>query len=174
MPNCRNIEFYITNAPPSAAAQRKNKVLERWKEKQSDEPTSTCLVPAESAHTCVLAHTLCVGVFLCACVCLLDSPSERLVVPHWRAHCVCFFSLTPDSQPLCDPMLIFDWPETVNLKARKEDRVVVGRVGESSYYGLPILTTSSWSNTHSKTHAFTQTCMGAVRIKYWGIGKKYT
>lgn len=68
---------------------------------------------------------MCVGVFLCACVyvCLLDSPSERVVVPLRRAHCVCFFSLTPDSQPRCDPTLLFDWPETVNLKARKEDGV---------------------------------------------------
>lgn len=52
---------------------------------------------------------------------LLDFPSEKVVIPHRRAHCVCFFSLTPDSQPRCDPTLLFDWPETVNLKARKED-----------------------------------------------------
>lgn len=31
MPNCRDIEFYITNSPPSE--ETKNKVMKRWKKK---------------------------------------------------------------------------------------------------------------------------------------------
>lgn len=114
-----------------ACTKKEQSVEKKQEEKQSGEPKSTCLMPAESARTYVLAHTLWVGVFLYACVyvCLVDFPSERVVIPHPLAHCVCFFSLTPDSPTRCDPTLLFDWPETVNLKTRKEDWVG----GGSSY-----------------------------------------
>lgn len=100
-----------------------------------------CLMAVQSACTCVLAHAFRVGIFLCTCVYVgpVDFPSEKVVILHHRAHCVCFFSLTPDLQPRCDPLLFSDWPELTNLKANKQD----GGEKKGSYWGLPILTTSS-------------------------------
>lgn len=157
MPNCRNIEFYITNAPPSVAAQRK-------KEQSVEAARKSYLMSSTvnaSCSTCTLILCRCgfLGVFF-AHVCNaypVDSPSEQVVLPHRRAHCVWFFSLTPDSQPRCDPMLLFDWPETVNLKAKEEDVVVGGRAATQGY-----LTTSSWLNTLKNTcfmQAFPQSYM---------------
>lgn len=113
----------------------------------------------------VLAHIPYVGVLLCACVyvCLLDFPSEWAVIPHRRAYCVSFFSLTPDSQPCCDPTLLFDWPKPVNLEARKEDVR-----GKEQLPGAAHLNRQQLIKHHSITQAFTQTPLSADWVRNQG------
>lgn len=117
----------------------------------------------------VLVRIPYVGVLPCACVyvCLLDFPSEWAVIPHRRAYCVCFFSLTPDSQPRCDPTLLFDWPKPVNLEARKEDAGGKEQLPGAAHLNRQQLIKHPLNNTGFHTN------IPECRLG-WKSGKKFT
>lgn len=116
MPNCRNIEFYITNASPSVASQKKE---------QSVETARRSYLMSRRAHpscACGYLHTRFVNVGVRVCVFVRAFVWLRVSgfsSPTAWVNRVCFFSLTPDSQPHCDPRLLFDWPETVELEGQE-------------------------------------------------------
>lgn len=122
-----------------------------------------------SVCTSVLAHMFRVGIFFCTCVNvgIVYFPSEQIVTLHHRAHCVCFFSLTPDLQPHCDPTLLSDWPEPANLKAKKTDGGE--KKAATGYYQS---SQPAADQTHTHKHVFIQTWI--VWVKYWRSRDKYT
>lgn len=126
---------------PSAAAQRKNNVLEYWRK-------------AIWIHACCMFNVrthvyLWESVFLCACIFAWMIPlSESLVSPLSRAHCACFFSSTPDSQPRCDPTLLSYWPKPVNSKAKEEDRDEKEQLPGATHANNPQLIKHTLTNTH--------------------------